>query len=226
MKIRKCDWQGPEMLPHLNTSWTTSTFKESSWLKKRTAMQIEGQIGSALKGSNVCSAVHTWSLSFAAAAAAAFLPSDRCPAVTPAAAAAVALPPPVPLGEKTQRFGELVQKRRRHTFEQCRQHWDGSTLCTQRHSRGLIDTFKRQQQAQVQLCKQLNPSLGQNLSCLEYILKVVLRIIYDKARKHPDFLLWKEIIEMLTFLKFHSVNFWLGEMFSTQLHTQYKRVGF
>ena len=56
-------------------------------------MQIEGQIGSALKGS---STEHTWSLSFAAAAsAAAFLPSDRCPAVTPAAAAAaVALPPP------------------------------------------------------------------------------------------------------------------------------------
>ena len=57
-------------------------------------LQIEGQIGRALKGSIVCSAVHTWSLSSNAAAAAAFLPSDRCPAVTSAAAAAVALPPP------------------------------------------------------------------------------------------------------------------------------------
>ena len=48
------------------------------------------------------------------------------------------------------------------------------------------------------------------------ILKAMPRIIYDEARKNPDFLLFRGMIEMLTFLKFHSVNFWSG-IFSTLL---------
>ena len=67
--------------------------------------------------------------------AAAFLPSDCCccPAVTPAAA--VALPPPVPLGKKTQRFRELLQNTLKHTFGQCTQH---SSSISQTGTEGVI----------------------------------------------------------------------------------------
>ena len=137
--------------------------------------------------------------------AAAFLPSDRCccccPAVTPAAA--VALPPPVPLGKKTQRFRELLQNTLRHTFEQCTQH---SSSTSQTGTEGVIKTqicIDRE----THMCNQLNPLVSSRISFALNVLKATSRIIYDKARKHPDFLLFKEIIEMLTFLKFHSVNF-------------------
>ena len=109
--------------------------------------------------------------------------------------------PPVPLGKKTQRFRELLQNLPTHTFEQCTQHWDSSTGIQGIDivSGGDFDTFRDSRH----MCKQPNPCLGHNSVALN-VLKAVLRIIYDKARKHPDFLLRREIIEKLTFLKFHS----------------------
>ena len=136
------------MVPHLKRSWTT---KQSSWVEKLQC-RLKDKLAVHWKAPVLCTP----------GAFPLLLLLSCCPAVTPAAAAAaVALPPAVPLGKKTQRFREVNTLT--HTFEQCAQHWDSSTLCTGRQ--GVIkdrhchclreetgDTFGDRRH----MCKQLN----------------------------------------------------------------------
>ena len=118
---------------------------------------------------------------------------------------------PLPLGKKTQRFRELLLLQNTH-------FWTMHTIVKQHRVHDANQGSYRHIYfyKEIDTCANSSTLASVWISVALNILKAMPRIIYDKARKNPDFLLFRGMIEMLTFLKFHSVNFWLG-IFSTLL---------